>query len=303
MDNTAIMDGKTVLITGATSGIGLETAVALARIGAMVVGTARDEIKGEKAREQVAKRSGNSSVEFLAADLSNMKEVRSLAIRFLAKHPRLDVLINNAGLYLDRRVITPEGNELTLAVNLLAPFLLTNYLARALKKGAPSRVVMVASTAHRGAKLDLFDIQGEGTSGNPGKMYGRTKKQLIMLTHEFARRMAGDGISVNAVCPGGVSTGIWWRSDSDTLRQRLFRSLVLPLLKTPVQGARLLIYLASSEFAGGLSGKYFATPRHLRFLPWNVRKTERKSDRDTYDPVTEARLWGIVSGLSGWKGR
>jgi len=296
------MKGKTVLVTGATSGIGLEAAVALARMGATLVVTARDAVKGERARALAVERSGNTDVSFLAADLSVMKEVRSLAIRFLAKHRRLDVLINNAGLFMDKRVMTPEGNETTLAVNLLAPFLLTNYLARALKRGAPSRVVMVASTAHRGAVLDLFDIQGEGTRGNPGKMYGRSKKELILLTHEFARRLAAQGTQVNAVCPGGVSTGIWWRSDSGTMKQRLFRALVLPLLKTPAQGARLIVHLASSPLAGGVSGKYFETPRHLRFLSWNERRTEVKSDRDTYDPVAEGRLWAVVSGLAGWKG-
>jgi len=297
------MKGKVVLITGGTSGIGLEASVALARECATVVITARDSVKGEKARELVATRSGNPDVECLTADLSVMGEVRSLAIRFLAKHRHLDVLVNNAGLYLDRRVTTKEGNEMMLAVNLLAPFLLTNYLARALKKGAPSRVVMVASTAHRGAKLDLFDVQGEGTRDNPGKMYGRTKKLLIMLTHEFARRMAGDGITVNAICPGGVSTGIWWKREIVGWRQRLFRRLVLPILKTPAQGARLIVYLASSDRVRGVSGSYFEAPRHVRFLPWSERRTERRSGRDTYNPDSERRLWGIVTGLTGWKGR
>ena len=297
------MKGKTVLITGGTSGIGLESAVALAQMGASVVFTARESGKGEKAREQVVSRSGSRDVEFLTADLSIMKEVRSLAIRFLAKHPRLDVLVNNAGLYMDRRVMTPEGIETTLAVNLLAPFLLTNYLARSLKKGSPSRVVMVSSLAHRSAVLDLFDIQGEKMRGDPGKMYGRTKKMLIMLTHEFARRMKGDGIAVNAVCPGGVSTGIWWRSDKGTVKQGLFRKLVLPLLKTPQQGARLVVYLACAPAVEGVTGKYFETPTHLRFIPWKEKRAEVKSSRDTYDPGIERRLWGMVSSLTGWKGR
>jgi len=297
------MKGKTVLITGATSGIGLEAAVALARMGTSVVITARDNVKAEKARELVATRSGNTAVGVLTADLSIMKEVRSLAIRFLAKHNRLDVLVNNAGLFMDRRVMTAEGNETTLAVNLLAPFLLTNYLARALKKSAPSRVVMVASTAHRGAKLDLFDVQGEGTRETPGKMYGRTKKMLIMLTHEFARRLSGDGVTVNAMCPGGVSTGIWWRGGEHNWKAAVFRKLVLPLLKTPKQGSRLIVHLASSDLVRGVSGRYFETPTHLRFLPWNEKKTERKSSRDSCDREAERRLWGIVSGLTGWKGK
>jgi hypothetical protein len=134
-------------------------------------------------------------------------------------------------------------------------------------------------------------------------MYGRTKKELILLTHEFARRLACDGITVNAVCPGGVSTGIWWRSDKGGWKQRLFRALVLPLLKTPAEGARLVVHLASSPLVAGRTGKYFETPRHLRLLPWNVRKTEVKSDRDTYAPEAERRLWGVVSSLTGWKGR
>lgn len=297
------MKGKVVLITGATSGIGLESAVSLARMGASTVITARDDAKGAKAREVVSARSGNPDVGYLTADLSIMTEVRSLAIRFLAKHRRLDVLVNNAGLYLDRREMTPEGNETMLAVNLLAPFLLTNYLARSLGKGAPSRVVMVASTAHRRARLDLFDVQGEGTRGNPGEMYGRTKKMLIMLTHEFARRMEGAGVAVNAMCPGGVATGIWWKRERVDWKQRLFRALVLPLLKTPAQGARLIVHLASSTQVRGVSGKYFEAPSHLRFLPWSVRGAERKSARDTYDPGAERRLWGIASAITGWKGK
>ena len=291
------MVGKTCLITGAASGIGKETALALARMGAEIVLVARDRERGAKVREEIE--AGGGKAGLLVADLASREQVRRLAAEIEGKCPRLDVLINDAGLYLKDRTLTGDGIETSLAVNYLAPFLLTRLLLDRLKASAPSRILNVASRSHRGAVAEFGDLEGRELheAGRDGKMYGRAKAWLFMFTYELARRLEGRAVAVNALCPGGVATGIWKRNRD--FRSRLVAAMMGAILKGPRQGARLPVYLASSSEVEGVSGRYFEVPAHLRFSSFDVRGTEAESDPATYDESAQRRLWDLTSSLVG----
>src|SRR5215218_4612037 len=199
------MGGKVVLITGGTSGIGKAAATALAAMGAEVVVTGRSRERGETAVEEIRRGSGNEGVSLVLADLSVQAEVRRLAEEFGRTHDRLDVLVNNAGLILRRRTETPDGIETTLAINHLAPFLLTNLLIGLLKKSAPSRIITVTSEAERHGKMNLEDLQSKRRYG-AFQVYGKTKLANIMFTYELADRLRDTGVTANCVHPGGVNT-------------------------------------------------------------------------------------------------
>ena len=253
------MGGKVVLITGGTSGIGRAAATALAAMGAEVVVTGRDRERGEAAVEEIRRDSGNERVSLVLADLSVQAEVRRLAEEFRKRHDRLDVLVNNAGLVQSRRVDTPDGLELTLAVNHLAPFLLTDLLLDLLKKSAPSRVITVSSEARRGASIDFDDLQSERRyRGFP--VYGMTKMANILFTYELAERLEGTGVVANCLHPGAVSTNFAQNNRGPiALLFRLFK----PFMRSPEQGADTLVYLASSPEAGELNGKYLTNRKEV----------------------------------------
>src|SRR5215207_11420697 len=199
------MGGKVVLITGGTSGIGKAAATALAAMGGEVVVTGRSRERGETAVEEIRRGSGNEGVSLVLADLSVQAEVRRLAEEFGRTHDRLDVLVNNAGVILSRRTETPDGMETTLAINHLAPFLLTNLLLERLKESAPSRVITVSSEAERMGNIDFDDIQSTRKyRGFP--VYGTTKLANIMFTYELAERLKGTFVSANCLHPGPVGT-------------------------------------------------------------------------------------------------
>jgi NAD(P)-dependent dehydrogenase (short-subunit alcohol dehydrogenase family) len=253
------MGGKVVLITGGTSGIGRAAATALAAMGAEVVVTGRDRERGEAAVEEIRRDSGNERVSLVLADLSVQAEVRRLAEEFRERHDRLDVLVNNAGLVQSRRVETPDGLELTLAVNHLAPFLLTDLLLDLLKRSAPSRVITVSSEARRGASIDFDDLQSERRyRGFP--VYGITKLANILFTYELAERLEGTGVVANCLHPGAVSTNFAQNNRGPiALLFRLFK----PFMRSPEQGADTLVYLASSPEAGELNGKYLTNRKEV----------------------------------------
>jgi len=275
------MGGKVVLITGGTSGIGRAAAAALAAMGAEVVVTGRDRERGEAAVEEIRRDSGNERVSLVLADLSVQAEVRGLAEEFRERHDRLDVLVNNAGLVQSRRVETPDGLELTLAVNHLAPFLLTDLLLDLLKKSAPSRVITVSSEARRGASIDFDDLQSERRyRGFP--VYGMTKMANILFTYELAERLEGTGVVANCLHPGAVSTNFAQNNRGPiALLFRLFK----PFMRSPEQGADTLVYLASSPEAGELNGKYL---------------TDRKevSPAEPRDETSQKRLWEVSEELT-----
>jgi NAD(P)-dependent dehydrogenase (short-subunit alcohol dehydrogenase family) len=275
------MEGKVVLITGGTSGIGRATAVALAAMGAEVVLSGRSRERGEAALAEIRHASGNDKVSLMIADLAVLAEVRKLADDFKERHERLDVLVNNAGLIRSTRTETPEGVELTLAVNHLAPFLLTNLLLDLLRESAPSRIVTVSSEARRGAQIDFDDLQSERRY-RAFPVYGMTKKANILFTYELAERLEGTGVVANCVHPGGVNTGFGDGNRSPGVL--LFRAFK-PFMRTPEQGADTVVYLASSPEAGEMNGRYLMDRREV-------------SPAEPRDEAAQRRLWEVSEELT-----
>ena len=246
---------KTILITGSTNGIGLEAAVTLAREGHKVVLVGRDEAKTRRSVDEVKQRSGSVNVESLLGDFSSQASVRALAEAYRKKYDRLDVLVNNAGTVNTERVLTKDGLENTFAVNHLGYFLLTQLLLDLVIKSAPARIVVVSSAGHYRGTMDLEDLGFE--KGGYGIMaaYTRSKLANVMMTRSLAKRLDGKGVTVNALHPGGVATGIWERAPSWT------RPLIAVLKKvafiTPEEGSKTLTYLATSPEVEGKTGLYF----------------------------------------------
>jgi NAD(P)-dependent dehydrogenase (short-subunit alcohol dehydrogenase family) len=275
------MSGKVCLVTGATSGIGLVTARELARQGARVVIVGRDQGRCDAAVAQA--RAAGGEAEALLADLSSLEQTHALAGQFRERHGRLDVLVNNAGGIWLRRELTVDGLERTFAVNHLAPFLLTHRLLDLLRASAPSRVVNVSSRAHRKATLDFDNLQGERSYGG-WRQYCRTKLMNLLFTYELARRLAGTGVTANALHPGWVATGF---GGGNGLRGWLLRTAARYFAIGPEKGARTVIYLASSPDVVGVSGRYF------------VEEREAPSSPASHDEQTARRLWEVSARLTG----
>jgi retinol dehydrogenase 14 len=277
------MGGKTVLITGGTSGIGKAAAMALAAMGANVVIVGRNQERGEATVGEIRAQSHNESVELMLADLSVQADVRRLAGQFLERHNRLDVLANNAGLVQSKRTETPDGIEATLAINHLAPFLLTNLLLERLEKSAPSRVITVSSEAQRWGTMDFEDMQSRRKyRGFP--VYGMTKLANIMFTYELAERLNGTGVSANCLHPGSVGTNFGQNNGGP---MALFFRTFKPFMRSPEQGADTLVWLASSPEVDGVSGKYFSDRKEI------------EAKKVAYDPAARRRLWEISEELTG----
>src|SRR5438445_9128478 len=204
------MKRRVCLITGANSGVGKATALELAGIGATLVIVARVKQREENAMSKIRSDTGNNSIELLLADLSSLQSVRELAQQFQAKYSKLHVLINNAGLFNQRRHVTPDGYEATFAINYLAPFLLTNLLLTELRSSAPSRIVNVSSVAHYNAHIDFDDLNMEKNYGG-WKAYQQSKLALVLLTRELAKKLQGRGVPVNSFHPGTVARNMWGR--------------------------------------------------------------------------------------------
>ncbi len=248
------MKGKVVIVTGSNSGIGKETALALAEKGATVVAVVRNQELGQQACETIITETGNESVNMMLCDLSSMSTIRKFAEEFKSKYDRLDVLINNAGAVFSKREVTNEGFERTLAVNYLAPFLLTHELLPLLKKSAPSRVINLSSGLASRADLNLDDLQSE-SGYKSRKVYGKAKLMIEMFTYEMARRLENTGVSVNAVLPGFVATNLGRSSGS--FSSRIMFGMMKPFQLSPKEGAETSIYVASSSEVEGVTGKCF----------------------------------------------
>ncbi len=253
----ARLDGRTCLVTGATSGIGLETAAGLAALGARVVMVGRDRQRGEQARKAVVEKSGNDKVDLLLADLSSLAGIRGVAQEILATYPALHVLVNNAGTVELSRTTSIDGFEKTFAVNHLAYFLLTNLLLPRLRASAPARVVNVASEAHRFGRLDLADLQSE-KSYRAMRVYGTSKLLNILFTVALAEKLAGSGVTANSLHPGAVSTRL---GKNNGAFASILIGLLRPFFLTPEQGAANSIFVAASDQLDGVSGKYFVKQR------------------------------------------
>ena len=286
------MQDKICLVTGASAGIGKEIALGLAKLGARVVIVCRNASRGWESIEDIRSKSGNHSLELMLADLSSQRQIRKLAEKYKTKYDKLHVLVNNAGVIMGRRCLTEDGMEMTFAVNYLAYFLLTNLLLDVIKSSAPSRIVNMASMAHRTVGLDFDNLQGEKVY-NRDVSYAQSKLADIMFTYEMARRLEGTGVTVNCVCPGGVATDLWERSS------KFIDGFFKLFMKGPGEGARLPLYLASSDQLDKVSCSYFQTKQHLKFSKVNVKRTEAKSAIITYDKDVAGKLWQISEKLTG----
>ncbi len=273
-----------MLLTGASSGIGKETAVELARGGAELTIVCRDAEKSARAREEIMRRSGSRSVHAMWADLERLREVRRLVAEFSASNPVLHVLVNNAGRDYPTYAETEDGLERTMALNYFSPFLLTNLLLPLLERGAPSRVVNVASVAHASGRLDLQDLNARGDMGTGGlAAYSRSKLALVLFTYELARRLAGKGVTANSLHPGAVRTRIWQHTGGFTPLTTLASLFMIG----PKRGARTSIYLATSPEVEGVTGQYFYKCQRCH------------SSRVSQDPVLAGKLWERSRTITG----
>ena len=278
---TRPMSNRVCLITGATSGIGRATALALAGQGAELVLLCRDRGKGEETAT-AARAAGAPAVDLLLADLGRQAEVRRAAAEFLASGRPLHVLINNAGVVNLQRTLTPDGIEATFAVNHLAYFLLTTLLLDRLRASAPARIVNVASEAHKLGTLDLGDLQNERRY-KVMNVYGQSKLANILFTAELARRLDGSGVTANSLHPGAVATGLG--KNNGPWARRLI-ALLRPFFRTPDGGAATSIHLATSPAVDGVSGRYFANCREKRPAP------------AARDMALAGRLWAISEEMT-----
>ena len=276
------MTGKVCLVTGGTSGIGKATALELAKLKASVIIVGRNRKRGESALEEIRSKSGNQNVELMLADLSSQQSIRQMAQEFKSKRERLDVLINNAGVFMLRRSLTVDGIEKTFAVNHLAPFLLTNLLLDLLKKSAPSRIVNVASATHYGKRVRFDDLQGKRHYSGFWA-YGQSKLANILFTYSLARKLEGTGVTVNCLHPGFVRTNLG--RDNGILF--FFFKLATIFAVSPEKGAETVIHLASSPEVSGVTGKYFEDKKEVR------------SSDESYDVETARRLWQVSEELTG----
>jgi retinol dehydrogenase 14 len=277
------LNGKTILVTGATNGIGKAAALAFARQGAHVALTARDEARGRATLEEIKAATGNDNIELYIADLSKQADVRKLAAEFSAQHETLDVLLNNAGGVFDTRLTTADGLEMTFALNHLAYFLLTNLLLETLKRTPNARIINVSSSAQGLGKLNFDDLQS--TKFSSFGAYSMSKLANVIFTYSLAKRLEGTGVTVNALHPGNVATGFGDNSKSAVMR--FIYSVIKRFSITPESGADTAVYLASSPDVAGKTGGYY-----------EKRKLKR-SNPVSYDAAVQERLWLESAKLTG----
>jgi NAD(P)-dependent dehydrogenase (short-subunit alcohol dehydrogenase family) len=277
------MAGKVCLVTGATSGIGKVTACALAAQGAEVIIAGRNQRKAEETVSWIQSETGNNNVRYLLADYADLGQVREMARAFKERTSRLDVLVNNAGGFFNSRRGTPYGVEMTLLINHLAPFLLTNLLLETLQDSAPARIVNVSSDGHKQGTMDFDDLGFErGYFGM--KAYARSKLANVLFTYELARRLDGSQVAANALHPGHVATDMW--KTSFPVVGPALRWVMGFIALTPEQGADNTIYLASSPEVEGITGAYY------------VQREPAQSSPLSYDDGVAQKLWKVSEELT-----
>lgn len=267
------LKNKIVLITGATSGIGKETALGLAELGATIVFTTRDNLKGEKTRNELIAAINNENIDMLKCDLASFESIKNCCKEFKSKYDRLHVLINNAGVWDFKRRESKDGIENIFATNYLAPFLMTNLLLDVLKKSSPSRIINVTSGMHYGT-INFDDIEFKQKFSG-AKAYGQSKLGLILFTRLLAKKLEGTSVTVNCVHPGMNKTDLG--RDAGGFSRMIFKLMG----KDPKIGAETSIYLASSPDVENITGEYF------------VKKKIKKSSKESYDMDLAKQLWDV----------
>ena len=275
------MKNKTVLITGANSGIGKVAASTLAQKGAHIIMLCRNAQKSEAALKDIVAKSGSNKVDLVLCDLSSQKQIKTAAEQINDRYDRLDVLLNNAGLIMDERKLTHDGLEYTFGVNHIGHFLLTKLLLANIQQTPNSRIVNVSSEAHRMGKLDFDNLQAE-KKFSKWKVYGLSKLANILFTFELHRRLQGSDTTANCLHPGVVGTN--FGKDAGKFLGTLI-GLARPFLLTPAQGAQTSIYLASAPEVHDISGKYF------------IKCKPRRASGIAYDVTAAQKLWDLSEGL------
>jgi NAD(P)-dependent dehydrogenase (short-subunit alcohol dehydrogenase family) len=266
------MKQKTILITGATSGIGKETAKELASLGATIVFTSRDQKRGDDVRKELVEETGNEKIFSEYCDLASFDSIRDFCKNFLQNYDRLDVLINNAGTWNKSKKLSKDGIEMTFAVNHLAPFLMTNLLLERIKESAPARIITLSSALHFSAKSPFEHTEDERAFKGM-QAYNDSKLANVLFTKELARKLEGTRVTANAIMPGFIATGLF-RDNNIFLKK--FISFIA---KSPKKGAETSVYLASSPEVENISGKYFE------------KKAEKTSSPASYDKTLASELW------------
>jgi NAD(P)-dependent dehydrogenase (short-subunit alcohol dehydrogenase family) len=280
---TGEMGGKTVLITGATSGVGKATACGLAGMGATVIGVGRDESRCNNTAAEIRAYTGNRKVEFLLADLSDQNQVRRLAKEFQAKFSQLDVLINNAGAFFLRRLVSAQGIEMTWALNHLSYFLLTKLLLELILESAPARIINVASGVHFRGTIHFDDLNlARGYNG--WKAYSQSKLANVLFTYELVRRIPDPSIAINTLTPGMIATRIGL--NTGPVLKHLVRLVQSTSGKTPEDGAEIILYLASAEESSAIRGKFFMEGKAV------------KSSPISYDEEIARQLWELSESMT-----
>jgi len=267
------LSNKIILITGATSGIGKETAIGLARLDATIIFTTRDNLKGEKLIKEIIKKTNNKKIQMLECDLSSLESIRNCCKEFKSKYNNLHVLINNAGVWNFKRRKSKDGIENIFATNYLAPFLMTNLLLDILKKSSPSRIINVTSGMHYGT-INFDDIEFKRNFSG-AKAYRQSKLGLILFTRLLAKKLEGSGVTVNTAHPGMNKTNLG--RDAGGFSKMIFKMMG----KDPKFGAQTIIYLASSSDVKNISGEYFA------------KKKIKKSSKKSYNMNLAKKLWHL----------
>jgi len=281
------MEGKICLVTGATSGIGAETSLELARQGAATIIVGRNKKRCEKTVKKIKTVTGNPKVEYMLADLSSQKDIYHLYDQFKSQYQSLDVLINNVGAKFVKRQVSVEGFEMSFALNYLGYFLLTNLMMGMLTKSGKARIINVSSGAHGGCSEINFDDLYMEKEYVGKQAYAQSKLANILFTYELARRLEGTEITVNALHPGGVATNFCRNNGWVSWLKHITAHVLARNLVGPAEGAKTSIYLATSPEVEGVSGKYFSNQKPVR------------SSEVSYDIDAASRLWDVSLELTG----
>ncbi|MFN8578324.1 MAG: SDR family oxidoreductase [Candidatus Sericytochromatia bacterium] len=279
----ANLDGKICIVTGANSGVGKVTALELAKMGAEVIMVCRNQKKGEEALDEILIKSKNNKVKLMLCDFSSQKSIRAFVDEFKSKYDKLHILVNNAGLIIPERKLTEDGIELTFAINHIGYFLTTNLLLDLLKNSAPSRIVNVASDAHKAGHINFNDINYENNKYKSMNVYCDSKLANILFTKELAKRLKGTNVTANCLHPGVVNTNF---ANDYAEKFGFIAKIVKSFLITPEKGAETQIYLASSSEVEGITGEYFD------------KKKIKTPSKEARDPEIAEKLWKISERMT-----